>query len=55
VYEYAKQAGCRQWYYGHYHQSMVEEKDGVLFRCLDIGEMYRPSIINDSELTLGLL
>jgi UDP-2,3-diacylglucosamine pyrophosphatase LpxH len=45
VYEYAKQAGCRQWYYGHYHQSMVEEKDGVLFRCLDIDEMYRPSVI----------
>jgi UDP-2,3-diacylglucosamine pyrophosphatase LpxH len=49
VYEKVLQAGCKQWYYGHYHQSMVEEKEGVLFRCLDIGEMYRPSVMAMSD------
>ena len=49
VYEKVVKAGCRQWYYGHYHQSMVEEKGGVLFRCLDIGEMHRPSVMAMSD------
>jgi UDP-2,3-diacylglucosamine pyrophosphatase LpxH len=49
VYERVLQAGCKQWYYGHYHQSMIEEKNGVLFRCLDIGEMHRPSVMAMSD------
>jgi UDP-2,3-diacylglucosamine pyrophosphatase LpxH len=49
VYKRVLQAGCKQWYYGHYHQSIVEEKDGVLFRCLDIGEMHRPSVMAMSD------
>ncbi|SFD31933.1 Calcineurin-like phosphoesterase [Chitinophaga sp. CF118] len=44
VYEQVKLAGCKQWYYGHYHQSKIEEKEGLLFQCLDINEMHRPSI-----------
>ncbi|MEC5147147.1 metallophosphoesterase [Chitinophaga sp. 212800010-3] len=35
-----KEAGCHTWYYGHYHASQVEEKEGITFRCLGIGEMY---------------
>lgn len=49
VYDKVLQAGCKQWYYGHYHQSMVEEKEGVLFRCLDIGEMQRQPVIEMSD------
>jgi hypothetical protein len=49
VYEKVLKAGCKQWYYGHYHQSMEEEKDGVLFRCLDIGELYRRSVMAISD------
>ncbi len=33
-------AGCREWYYGHYHASHVEEKDGISFRCMNIQEIY---------------
>lgn len=40
VYSYLKAAGCREWYYGHYHESHVEERDGVVFRCVAIAEMY---------------
>lgn len=49
VYEKVIQAGCKRWYYGHYHQSMVEEKEGVKFRCLDIGEMHRPAVMAMSD------
>jgi hypothetical protein len=40
IYSYIKDAGCREWYYGHYHESHVEERDGVIFRCVGIAEMY---------------
>ena len=35
-----KAAGCKEWYYGHYHESYVEDKDGMNFRCLGIQEIY---------------
>jgi len=28
-------------YYGHYHESYVEDKDGISFRCLGIQEIYQ--------------
>jgi predicted phosphodiesterase len=40
IYSSLKDAGCREWYYGHYHQSHKEEKNGIRFRCIDIQEMY---------------
>ena len=40
IYPGVKSAGCREWYYGHYHESHVEEREGVIFRCMGIGEMY---------------
>jgi hypothetical protein len=40
VLSYVRSAGIKEWYYGHYHQSMTEQIDGILFRCLDIGEIY---------------
>ncbi len=40
VFSYVRSAGIREWYYGHYHQSMNEQIDGIVFRCLDTGEIY---------------
>ncbi|NLU96295.1 metallophosphoesterase [Chitinophaga sp. Ak27] len=40
IYSYLKAAGCREWYYGHYHESHMEERDGLIFRCVAIQEMY---------------
>jgi len=40
IYSYLKAAGCKQWYYGHYHESHMEERDGLIFRCVAIQEMY---------------
>lgn len=40
IYSFVRAAGCREWYYGHYHESHVEEKDGIIFRCVAIQEMY---------------
>lgn len=40
IYSYLKAAGCKQWYYGHYHESYMEERDGLIFRCVAIQEMY---------------
>ncbi|WP_211999861.1 metallophosphoesterase [Chitinophaga sp. HK235] len=40
VYQHVCAAGCRMWYYGHYHESHVEEKEGIVFRCVSIQEMY---------------
>ncbi len=40
IYSSLKAAGCREWYYGHYHESHMEEREGVIFRCVVIQEMY---------------
>lgn len=40
IYSYLKAAGCREWYYGHYHESHMEERDSVIFRCVAVQEMY---------------
>lgn len=40
IYSSIKAAGCKEWYYGHYHESHMEEKDGLIFRCVAIQEMY---------------
>ncbi|SEW56402.1 metallophosphoesterase [Chitinophaga arvensicola] len=40
IYSHLKAAGCKEWYYGHYHESHVEEHNGVIFRCVAIQEMY---------------
>lgn len=38
-----KSAGAKEWYYGHYHQSVAEEIDNMRFKCLDIGELFNRS------------
>ncbi|MBC9934861.1 metallophosphoesterase [Chitinophaga qingshengii] len=40
IYHQAAAAGCKTWYYGHYHESHTEEKDGITFRCVSIMELY---------------
>jgi predicted phosphodiesterase len=40
IYAAVKAAGCQEWYYGHYHESNVEIKDEIIFRCVAIQEMY---------------
>lgn len=40
VLTYAKTAGVKEWYYGHYHTSMTEEINSIKFRCLDTGELF---------------
>lgn len=35
-----KSTGCKEWYYGHYHESYMEEKENIVFRCVATQEMY---------------
>ncbi|MBC9912739.1 metallophosphoesterase [Chitinophaga varians] len=42
IYHEAAAAGCKQWYYGHYHESHTEEINGIAFRCVSIMELYEP-------------
>ncbi|NML41176.1 hypothetical protein HHL17_28540 [Chitinophaga sp. G-6-1-13] len=42
IYHKAAAAGCTAWYYGHYHESHTEEKNGITFRCISIMELYNP-------------
>ncbi|QJB33834.1 metallophosphoesterase [Chitinophaga oryzae] len=40
IYHKAAAAGCHSWYYGHYHESHTEEKNGIAFRCVSVMELY---------------
>lgn len=43
VLHHVKTAGVKEWYYGHYHESVTEQIGNITFRCLDIGELYHRS------------
>lgn len=31
---------CKYWFYGHYHTSLTSSLEGVVYKCLDIMELY---------------
>ena len=38
---------CKYWYYGHFHKSITSSIDGVVYKCLDMMEIYQ--LINIKE------
>ncbi|MBW8685940.1 metallophosphoesterase [Chitinophaga rhizophila] len=40
VLAYVAKKGLKEWYYGHYHQSVTTHIQNISLRCLDEGELY---------------
>lgn len=35
-----REVRCKYWYFGHYHTSLTGSLEGVIYKCLDINELY---------------